>query len=301
MALGYDKPLYILAFDHRGSFQKKFFGVMGEPSAEEAARISDAKRVIYEGLLDALDAGVSKEAGGALVDEQFGADIARDAKARDLTLAMPVEKSGQDEFDFQYGTDFGAHIERFDPTFTKVLVRWNPEGDAEMNARQGARLAELGGWLHERGRLFLFELLVPAEPHQLEAMGGDERRWDSEERPKLMRGAIEQLHAAGVEPDIWKIEGIDRREDCEVLAAETRADGRDGVACVVLGRGADDAAVDHWLRTGSGVPGYIGFAIGRSIWWDPLKAFVDGTSDREAAAERISANYRRFVDVYTGA
>ena len=301
MALGYDKPLYILAFDHRGSFQKKFFGVAGQPNAEEAARISDAKRVIFEGLLHALDAGVSKEAGGALVDEQFGADIARDAKARGLTLAMPVEKSGQEEFDFQYGADFGAHIEEFDPTFVKVLVRWNPEGDAEANARQGARLMELSEWLHERGRLYLFELLAPAEPHQLEAVGGDERRWDSEERPKLMRAAIEQLHAAGVEPDIWKIEGIDRREDCEILAAECRADGRDGVACVVLGRGADDAAVDHWLRMGSGVSGYIGFAIGRSIWWDPLKAFVDGESDRESAAEGISANYRRFIDVYTGA
>jgi myo-inositol catabolism protein IolC len=298
MALGYDKPLYILAFDHRGSFQKKFFGVTGQPTPEEAARISDAKRVIYEGLLRALDEGVPKEAAGALVDEQFGAEIARDAKARGLTLAMPVEKSGQDEFDFEYGEDFGRHIEEFDPTFSKVLVRWNPEGDAEMNRRQGERLKRLSDWLHERGRLFLFELLVPPLPHQLEAVGGDEQRWDRQERPKLMREAIRQIHEAGVEPDIWKIEGIDRREDCEMISAECRSGGRDGVACVVLGRGADDAAVDHWLRMGSGVPGYIGFAIGRSIWWDPLKAYVDGQMGREEAAKQIAANYRRFIDVY---
>ena len=300
MALGYDRPLYILAFDHRGSFQKKFFGVTGEPTAEETERISDAKRVIFEGLLRSLEGGVPKEAAGGLVDEQFGADIAREAKAKGLTLAMPVEKSGQNEFDFQYGADYGAHIEEFDPTFTKVLVRWNPEGDPDMNSRQGVRLKELGEWLHQRGRTYLFELLVPAEPHQLEAVGGDEKLWDSEERPKLMRGAIEQLHDSGVEPDIWKIEGIDRREDCEILAAECRRDGRDGVACVVLGRGANDAAVDHWLRMGSGVPGYIGFAIGRSIWWDPLKAFVDGAAGREEAAGQIAANYRRFIDVYNG-
>jgi len=298
MAIGYDKPLYILAFDHRGSFQKKFFGVTGQPTPEEAARISDAKRVIYEGLLRALDEGVPKEAAGALVDEQFGAEIARDAKARGLTLAMPVEKSGQDEFDFEYGEDFGRHIEEFDPTLSKVLVRWNPEGDAEMNRRQGERLKRLSDWLHERGRLFLFELLVPPLPHQLEAVGGDEQRWDRQERPKLMREAIRQIHEAGIEPDIWKIEGIDRREDCEMISAECRSGGRDGVACVVLGRGADDAAVDHWLRMGSGVPGYIGFAIGRSIWWDPLKAYVDGQMGREEAAKQIAANYRRFIDVY---
>ena len=300
MALGYDKPLYILAFDHRGSFQKKFFGVSGEPDEEETARISDAKRVIYEGARRALDEGVEADAAGVLVDEQFGAAIARDGKAAGLRLAMPVEKSGQEEFDFQYGDEFGAHIETFDPNFSKVLVRYNTEGDQDMNERQAGRLKRLGDWLHEHGRLFLFELLVPATPEQIEAAGGDEQRWDSEERPKLMKVAIEELQQAGVEPDIWKIEGIDRREDCEMISATTRRDGRDGVACVVLGRGADDAAVDHWLETGSGVPGYIGFAIGRSIWWDPLKGFVDGNLGREEAAKQIAANYRRFIDVYNG-
>ena len=299
MDLGYDKPLYILAFDHRGSFQKKFFGVAGEPNAEETARISDAKSVIFEGLQRALDEGLSREAAGALVDEQFGADIARKAKADGLTLAMPVEKSGQDEFDFQYGDEFGAHIEEFDPTFSKVLVRFNPEGDGGMNERQTARLKRLGDWLHQHGRRFLFELLVPAEPHQLEAAGGDADRWDKEERPKLMQQAIAELQQGGVEPDIWKIEGIDRREDCAMIAEQCRSGpGRGNVACVVLGRGADDAAVDHWLRTGHGVPGYVGFAIGRSIWWDPLKGYVDGEVQRDDAAVRIGANYRRFVEVY---
>ena len=300
MTLGYDRPLYILAFDHRGSFQKKFFGVAGEPNEEETARIADAKMVIYEGATRALGEGVARESAGVLVDEQFGTVIARDARASGLTLAMPVEKSGQDEFDFQYGEEFGGHIEDFDPSFSKVLVRYNPETSADMNARQAERLRRLGDWLHERDRKFLFELLVPASPEQIEAAGGDEDRWDRQQRPKLMKAAIEELRAAGVEPDIWKIEGIDRREDCEMISAATRAGGRDGVACVVLGRGADDAAVDHWLRMGSGVPGYIGFAIGRSIWWDPLKAFVDGNLAREEAAKQIAANYRRFIDVYNG-
>ncbi|MGZ4129468.1 MAG: 2-deoxy-5-keto-D-gluconate 6-phosphate aldolase domain-containing protein [Actinomycetota bacterium] len=299
MELGYEKPLYILAFDHRGSFQKKFFGVTGEPNAEETARIADAKGVIFEGLLRALDEGVSHEAAGVLVDEQFGADIARKAKADGLTLAMPVEKSGQDEFDFQYGDDFGAHIEEFDPTFSKVLVRYNPEGDRAMNERQTRRLRRLADWLHAHDRKFLFELLVPPEPKQLEAVGGDADRWDKEERPKLMKQAIAELQRGGVEADVWKIEGIDRREDCQMIAEQCRSGpGREHVACVVLGRGADDAAVDHWLRMGRGVPGYIGFAIGRSIWWDALKAYVDGEAQRDEAASRIAAKYRRFIEVY---
>jgi myo-inositol catabolism protein IolC len=301
MALGYEGNLYILAFDHRGSFQKKMFGITGTPTPEESEIISDAKRVIYEGWLVALEQGAPRESAGMLVDEQFGADVAREARKEGLVLAMPVEKSGQDEFDFDYGDDFGAHIEEFEPTFSKVLVRYNPEGDKDMNARQLERLKKLSDWLHDRDRKFLFELLVPAEEPQLESVGGDSDRFDRELRPGLMLGAIRELLDGGVEPDIWKIEGLDRREDCEKTAELVRSEGRDGVACVVLGRGADDNAVDHWLKQGAGVKGYIGFAIGRSIWWDSLKGYLDKSVEREEAAEQIASNYRRFIDVYTSA
>jgi len=301
MALGYDKPLYILAFDHRGSFVKKFFGITGQPDPEQSERISDAKSVIFEGFQKAIDDGAPKDAGGILVDEQFGADIVRRAKKDGYLFAMPTEKSGQDEYEFEYGDDFATHIEEFDPTFSKVLVRYNVEADQGMNRRQAERLKRLGDWLHDNGRKFLFELLVPATEEQLAGVGGDDDRYDKEVRPELMRRAIAELHDRGVEADIWKIEGIDQREDCEKISAEVRSGGRDGVACVVLGRGADDAAVEHWLKTGAGVPGYIGFAIGRTIWWDSLKAYVDGETDREKAAAGIAEKYRRMIAVYTGA
>lgn len=302
MTLGYDGSLYILAFDHRGSFQKKMFGISGEPDAEQTATISDAKKVIFEGFKKAVDElGVDKGSAGVLVDEQFGADIAREAEKEGYLLAMPVEKSGQDEFDFQYDEDFGTHIEDFDPSFSKVLVRYNPDGDPEMNARQNERLKKLGDWLHANNRKYLFELLVPATDAQLDSVGGDDDRYDKEVRPGLMIAAIKELQDAGIEPDIWKIEGIDKREDCEAISQQVRSGGRDGVVCVVLGRGANDAAVDHWLQQGAGVPGYVGFAIGRTIWWDSLKGYLDGSLDREAAASQIAQNYKRFIDVYTGA
>jgi myo-inositol catabolism protein IolC len=301
MDLGYTKSLFILAFDHRGSFQKKMLGIAGQPTPEESERISDAKRVIFEGFQRAIDEGAPRDASGMLVDEQFGGDLAREAKAQGYTLAMPVEKSGQDEFDFEYGAQFGDHILKFDPTFSKVLVRYNTEGDGDMNRRQAGRLKELSDWLHANDRRFLFELLVAAEPHQLEAVGGDEDRYDKEVRPGLMVEAIRELQDSLVEPDIWKIEGIDRREECERISEVVRRDGRDNVACVVLGRGANEDAVVHWLKQGAGVAGYIGFAIGRTIWWDPLKAYLNDETDRAAAAKTISENYRRMIDVYSSA
>jgi myo-inositol catabolism protein IolC len=301
VARGYGKPLYVLPFDHRASFETGMFGWKGALSAEQTAQIADAKRVIYDGFVAAIAGGVPKDAAGILVDEQFGAAITREASSAGHITCAPLEKSGQDEFDFDYGDAFGEHILAFDPVFTKVLVRYNPAGDAGMNERQTARLRMLADWLHEHGRKFLFELLVPAEPAQLESVGGDTNRFDSEVRPGLMIESISALQDAGVEADIWKIEGIDQRADCEHIAQTVRRDGRDHVACVVLGRGADDAAVVHWLQQGAGVPGYIGFAIGRTIWWDALKAYLDGSTDRSEAAKTISENYRRMIDVYRSA
>lgn len=301
MTLGYSGKLFILAFDHRGSFQKKMFGIEGDPNDEETARIIDAKSAIFDGFTRAIAEGAPQSCAGVLIDEQFGADVARKARANGLILAMPVEKSGQNEFDFDYGAEFGAHIEEFNPTFSKVLVRYNPDGDAGMNERQTARLKELSDWLHANDRKFLFELLVPAEDDQLASVDGDAERYDTEVRPGLMLRTITTLQEAGIEADIWKIEGIDRREDCEAIAAQARSGGRDDVGCVVLGRGANAEKVEHWLRQGAAVDGYIGFAIGRTIWWDALSGYLDGSLAREEAAAQISANYRRNIEVYEAA
>jgi myo-inositol catabolism protein IolC len=301
MALGYDGKLYILAFDHRGSFQKKMFGIEGDPTAEETERIADSKHLIYEGMAEAAETGsVHEDQVGVLVDEQFGSDVPDQAKAHGLKLAMPVEKSGQNEFDFEYGEAFGEHIESFDPDFSKVLVRYNPDDpDAEMNRRQLGRLKQLADWLHDHDRKFLFELLVPATDAQLQSVGGDSDRYDAELRPELMRRAIEEIQGFGVEVDIWKIEGVDAREDAEMLARQTRSgEGREGVVCVLLGRGASDEKVDQWLRVAAPVDGFVGFAIGRSIWWDALKGFLDGSIAREDAAQKIAENYLRFIRVY---
>jgi len=171
MPRGYDRPLYVLPFDHRGSFQTKMFGWQSPLSDAQTAEIAGAKRVIYDGFLAALAGGVPTEKAGILVDEQFGAAILRDAKSRNIVTACPLEKSGQAEFHFEYGADFASHVEEFDPTFGKVLVRYNPGGDRTLNKRQAVRLKLLSNFLAARGRSrFMFELLVPPEELQLDKL-----------------------------------------------------------------------------------------------------------------------------------
>ena len=297
--LGYDQPRYILPFDHRGSFQNKLFGWTGTLTADQTAQIAASKQVIYDGFKAAIRDEVPDFRAGILVDEQFGAAILRDAWAHSFTTACPAEKSGQTEFDFEYGEDFAAHIEALRPSFCKVLVRYNPEGDQALNARQAARLRQLSEYLHSKSNSrFMFELLVPAEKEQLDRLDGDKKVYDLELRPGLMFAAIEQLQDAGVEPDIWKIEGLDRRKDCERVVAAARRNGREEVGCIILGRGEDDRKVREWLTTASGVPGFIGFAVGRTSFWDALVDWRAKKITREEAVNKIAHRYRDWVNTF---
>ncbi len=298
MTLGYDKPLYLLAFDHRGSFEQDLFGAAEPVSAEVRDGIISVKEIIFDAHVRAVAEGAPRRICGVLVDEEFGAGVARRAQADHVPLAMPVEKSGQQEFEFQYGDDFGAHIEAFDPSFAKVLVRYNPDGDAAANRRQTERLARLSHWLRDRDRKFLFELLVPATSDQLARFGGDQRAYDRELRPDLVVATIAALQQGGVEPDIWKIEGLDEAAACERVVAQAQAGDRDDVKCIVLGRGADEQQVIDWVKIGAAVEGFDGFAVGRTLWEEALRKYLAGRFSREEAVYEISSRYRDVIDAY---
>ena len=299
MTLGFDKDLFVLPFDHRGSFQTKLFGWKGRLTLNQTAQIAATKQVIYDGFKAAVSAGVPKEKAGILVDEQFGAAILRDASEHGFMTACPAEKSAQNEFDFEYGDDFAEHIEAFHPTFCKVLVRYNPESDQALNRRQAARLRLLSDFLHSNSHsLLMFELLVPAEEAQLERLQGDAKAYDLELRPGLMVQAIRELQDAGVEADVWKIEGLDRREDCERIVAVAHRGGRDKVGCIVLGRGEDAEKVHEWLETAARATGFVGFAVGRTVFWQPLVDWRAQKITRDAAVGEIARRYRAFVDSF---
>ena len=298
MRLGYSQPLYLLPFDHRHSYLSGMFHVAPPLTAAQREAVIDSKSVIYDGFRQALADGVPTASAGILVDEEFGAAILRDAARNGYVTALSTEKSGSEEYEFEYGAAFVDHIEAFDPTFAKALVRFNPEGDAALNRRQTARLKQLSDYCRAAGRRFMFELLVPATKTQKNRVKGDETTYDLRIRPALMLQAIQMLQDAGVEPDIWKIEGLDRREDCKRVVAIARREGRDEVGCIVLGRGVDEEKVTDWLETAASVPGYIGFAVGRTTFWEPVADYVTKRTTRQEAARRIAERYRRWAAIF---
>jgi myo-inositol catabolism protein IolC len=283
-----DDRRYVLAFDHRRSLMTSFFGVEGEPSDEDVDRARLAKQVIWEGLLRAIDDGVPRASAAALVDATYGADVIAAAAARGIRVAVPVEASGRRELAFEH-PDWRERLDRLDPTWAKVLVRYRADGDQEMNARQRRLLADLDAYRRETDRDLMLELLVPAET------GEDPVVFDAELRPALMVRAIEEIRRDEIAPSLWKLEGLTRESDCERVARAAEA------PCLVLGRGEDRAAVDAWLRAAARVPGYAGFAIGRSIWWEALRRFFDDEITRPDATATIAAEYTRCVEVYDGA
>jgi myo-inositol catabolism protein IolC len=300
LALLRDKSeFFFLPFDHRGSFEKDLFGIEDRaPTEAESREISRYKTVIYEGFKKAIGDGVPKENAGILVDEQFGAEILKDAKENGFWTACSVEKSGQEEFDFEYGNEFREHLNSVRPDFAKVLVRYNPAGDSVVNLRQASRLKILSDFLWEEEMDFMFELLVPATPSQKFCVGNDMGRFDRELRPGLMAQALKELRMQGVEPDVWKVEGLATEEDCRKIVDQAVGSGLDYVGVIILGRGEDRETIKRWITNAAMTPGFVGFAIGRTVWEKSLVKVKEGCISRAEASEEIAKNYKLFCDLW---
>jgi myo-inositol catabolism protein IolC len=290
----HDDPLFIMAMDHRGSFGKSLFDVKDDaPTPAQLARMTTAKSLIYQGL---LQAGPRLTLGrpGVLVDEQYGQGVIDAAQEDPVVLAVPIEASGQDWFTLQWPDDWLGHVRRIAPAYAKVLVRDNPELPADERRAQLDRLAEASAGLRSAGVPLLYELLVPASKEQLDVVDGDVDRYDRDLRPELVVRVIADNQAAGVDPTLWKVEGLETVDAARLVAQQAQAGGRDA-DLIVLGRDAPVERLDHWLTVAAQVDAFVGFAIGRSIWQDAIGDWVAHEDSDAATVARIADTYLAFT------
>jgi myo-inositol catabolism protein IolC len=287
--------MYLLAMDHRSSLARDVYGIAGPVDADAAQLIAAGKRLVFNGLVRALEHGADRALAGVLVDERYGPAVARSAREVGVALAIPIERSGQEFFTLEYGDDWLSPVAAIAPDYVKVLVRDNPAFDPASRDRQWRDLAAVSTRLHEAGLAFLLELLVPPTDAQRS------KRYDADTRPELTVQVINELQDAGVEPAVWKIEGLDTTETAAAMVAAARRGGRDEVRCIVLGRDAPADQLDHWLRIAAATDGFIGFAIGRSIWEAPLTGQLADKLDENEAVDRIADNYLHFCETYRSA
>jgi len=244
----------------------------------ETARLADYKHIIYEGFLAALKMGVAKKAAAILVDEQFGAKILKEAQDAGITRLLSVEKSGQEEFDFEYGDAFEEHIEKFKPEYVKVLVRYHPQN---LNDHQAIKLKTVSDFCRKNKYKFLLELLVePLSDGQ------------------TIRQGIAEMQNNGIEPDIWKLEGLETSEEVKEVVKQAQISGRKKVGVVILGRGESDEKVRGWLTVAAKITGVVGFAVGRTVFKQALLDYHQETTNREETIRIIAKNYKSFVDLF---
>jgi myo-inositol catabolism protein IolC len=297
--VGYTKPLYILPFDHKSSFVSKLFGWDYDTlTPDQKAKVSQTRQITYEGFQKAVAMGIPKETAAILTDEEFGGDVLKKAKEEGFVTLLTTEKSGQEIFTFEYGTEFAAHIQNFAPTFTKALIRYNPGGDSDTNKKQLENLKPLVEYSHANGYKFLIEPLLPPTDAQLQSVNGDKAAYDTQMRPGLTVQMMQELQSFGIEPDIWKIEGFSQKESYEQAVAQARKDGRDNVGVVILGRGGTMQDVEVWFNAGAPVGGVVGFAVGRTIFWDPLEKWHKTEISSDEAAELIGKNFYHFYEIF---
>jgi myo-inositol catabolism protein IolC len=290
--------VFALAFDHRNSLRRDFMHLTGEPTPEQHDAMVAAKGVVVDALLAAAPE-VSPDSAVLLIDHEYGGDLVAKAQTGGIGVAMPVEVSGQRELRYLCDGHPERIIDDYGPDYVKVLIRYNPGGDAAMNARQRARLRELASLLDGRPQQLMLELLVPPEDAQLAAVANDRGRFDREVRAELTATAIRQIAGDGLRPRLWKIEGPESRDDAARIAEAAGSADPDS-SCLVLGRGADDAAVRRWLAIAAATDGFTGFAVGRTIWWDALRGYLDG-GDRDAAVATVARRYLGLVREYRAA
>lgn len=294
-------PLFIMAMDHRDSFGATLFDVRDDaPTAAQRVDMQRAKLLIYRGLLKARSLLPAGQA-GVLVDERYGRSVIDAARQNGVVLAVPIERSGREHFELEFGHEWLTHLQDSSPAYAKVLVRDNPAFPAAQRRAQLQRLRTVSEALGDIGVPLLYELLVPPTENQLRDARGTRDNYDRDVRPGLVTQVIADNQSAGVEPALWKIEGLDTADAARAIVTRARADGRSRVGVIVLGRDAPPQRLMHWLELAASVEGFVGFAIGRSIWEKPLAAHQRGELDDVGAVQAIAQQYLQYANTYSAA
>lgn len=284
-------PLYMLAFDHRQVLRNLYPGASTED-------LEATKTAVLNSLELLSDTVGNKESLAFLVDEEYGASAARSARERGLYVAMPIEASRTKILQLQYPDDYRERFERLDPQCVKALVFHNPADDAQRKEVQFGLLRDINDFARQQGRDYLLEVLVSPTPEQLQRSGGDRDGFRAALFPELLIESISEMQDAGIEPDVWKVEGLETVEATSAVGAQATCRGRDDVRCIVLGSGESQDKVNGWLANASAVPAFSGFAIGRTVWREPLADMLAGRVPREAALDTMARSFAELIAAF---
>jgi myo-inositol catabolism protein IolC len=277
------QELLILPFDHRSSFLKDILGLSTKPNKKEKDEIKELKKIIFDGF---LLASKKEKSFGILVDEEYGEEILKEAKRRKITICLPVEKSGEKILKLNYPKNFEEHIDKFNPDFVKILIRYNPLNKKD-NQKQLKVLSQIDAFCQKRKYEIILELLVSPAKEDLQ-----NKNYETNIRAERTAEAIKEIKEK-IKVSIWKLEGFESNQWKEIIKVINKES-----KIIFLGRGEDKKKVVRWIKAASGHKEIIGFAIGRTIFLEVLKKYHAKKISRETAVKLISNNFKYFVNLW---
>ena len=273
--------VYMLAADHRWQWEE-----WCDAHAIARARIGDAKRLAFDAFMLARDVSPEiREHGALLVDAQYASSIVAEAVRAGVAVGTPAEKAGA--FPLEWAAE---PFERaLTGAFVKVLVRYRSDDDPSLHDEQIRKLLALHAWCRAAARPLVVEVLVARR-------GEPEDEFESTGRPAMLDRFVRQAYDRDLVPEFWKIEGTLSAHGARVIddAIGARAGGRQ----IILGKAADLATIDKWFAVAARMATAAGFAIGRSVFWEPSVAYLSGAATSAAARDRIADNYLRLVGAW---
>jgi myo-inositol catabolism protein IolC len=269
-------PFFILPFDHRNGLARDVMNTTYPFSEADAKTAHELKKMVFEAILKVKDTYQGSGALGCLFDEETALEVILEAKKVGLPVTVSMEKSGTKTLELIHGDKFGERLNELRPTFGKILVHYHPD-KAEESAAQLKIIKQASDFCATNGAPLMLEVLLDKQ---------------GAHSPTDMLRVFADVYSAGIQIGIWKIEGFDKAEDWKAIAPEAKA------PMIILGRGQNVRAVETWIEAAAKSGVVDGFAIGRTIFQDPLSAYVQGTLSRADAIEQVANNYQHFIQLW---
>lgn len=287
---------YMVAFDHRDSFERSLcrLGVNSGP-----ARRARLKLTIWRGVSRVLSGVPAGGSAAILVDRGHGR-IATEAADAGVAVAVALEASGHRQLQAEASPSvLTADLRTLRASFGKVLIRWHPREPASSKRHQLEALRKLDEAVKAAGARLLLELLVPPDPLD-HAAGGSRPDWEQAVLPRLQHAAVGEILAAGVAPALWKIQGHPNTDAAAALA-DLVGSARPDASILVLGGGSEIAGLRRLFSCRAGSERFNGFAVGRSIWWNPISALCRGDVTESEACRTVGERFLAVIDAFESA
>jgi 5-dehydro-2-deoxygluconokinase len=273
--------VYMLAADHRWQWEE-FCDARSLPRQ----RIPDVKRLAYDAFLLARQRSAAvRDFGALLIDAQYSAGVIAEALKDGVSIGTPAERAGA--IPLAWATDpFAAALTG---TFVKVLARYRTDDDPGVLAEQWAKLEALQAWCRGAGKPLVLEVLVARKQEP-------EESFEAAGRPAMLAAFIADAYRRGLTPAFWKIEGTLAPQGAQTIDAAIAA--HRSCRQIILGKAAELSTIDRWFAACAASTTASGFAIGRSVFWEPSVAYLTGAKTADQAAALICDNYLHLVGAW---